>query len=74
MAQKELIHIIERVKERWGVVVALQHKLGTVAVGEASLVVACAGVHRKETFEACQYVVDEIKSQVPIWKVGYEWI
>jgi molybdopterin synthase catalytic subunit len=74
MAEQEISKIVDRVKTKWAVVVALRHKLGMVAVGEASLVVACAGVHRRETFEACQFVVDQIKANVPIWKVGYAWV
>ena len=66
--------IVTETEKKWGVLISIQHRLGAVPVGEASLLVACAGVHRRETFEACASIVDEIKIKVPIWKVGYEWL
>ena len=73
MAEKMIIKIIEDAEKRWGVKVFVQHRVGKINVGEASVLVACGGKHRKETFEACQFVINEVKEKVPIWKVGYEW-
>ena len=50
----------------------IAHRLGRVQVGETSLRVDVAGAHRAEAFEACQFVIDEIKREAPIWKVDYE--
>ena len=64
----------------WGIEdVAIVHRLGHVEIGEISLVVAVASPHRKEAFEACQYVVDRLKQTVPVWKKevfqdGHVWI
>ncbi|GAA3958768.1 molybdenum cofactor biosynthesis protein MoaE [Gordonia caeni] len=48
--------------------VAAQHRVGDLAIGDAAVVVAVAAPHRGEAFEVCARVIDEIKSQVPIWK------
>jgi molybdopterin synthase catalytic subunit len=54
---------------RWGLLgVAVVHRCGRVAVGEASVVVAVSSAHRAEAFAACRYVIDTLKSTVPIWK------
>ena len=74
MAVKRMKRIVGLAEKDWDVSVAIQHCLGLVPVQEASLVVACAGAHRQEAFEACQFVVDSIKREVPIWKVGFEWV
>jgi molybdopterin synthase catalytic subunit len=69
MAETELSRIVAEVAERWGSAsVALQHRLGRVSVGEASIVIAVAAPHRAEAFEVCRYVIDEVKLRVPIWK------
>ena len=48
--------------------VSCAHRLGVVPVGEASVVIAVASEHRVEGFDACRYVIDELKKRVPIWK------
>jgi molybdopterin synthase catalytic subunit len=48
--------------------VAVSHRLGPLAVGEAALVVAVAGVHRAEAFATAMLLVDEVKRQLPVWK------
>lgn len=48
--------------------VAAQHRIGDLAIGEAAVVVAVAAPHRGEAFAVCERVIDEIKTQVPIWK------
>lgn len=48
--------------------VAVSHRVGPLAVGEAALVVAVAGVHRAEAFATAMELVDEIKRQLPVWK------
>ncbi len=48
--------------------VAMQHRTGTLALGEVSVIVAVASAHRSAAFEACRYGIDELKRRVPIWK------
>jgi molybdopterin synthase catalytic subunit len=48
--------------------VAVSHRIGSLLVGEAALVVAVAGAHRAEAFAAASLLVDEIKHRLPVWK------
>lgn len=48
--------------------VALLHRTGEVALGEAAVVVAVSSPHRTEAFEAARFAIDELKRTVPIWK------
>ena len=58
----------------------IYHSLGMVKTGEISLFVFVSCKHREKSFEALQYIVDEIKLKVPIWKkeqyedLSYKWI
>jgi molybdopterin synthase catalytic subunit len=59
--------------------VRLVHRLGPLAIGEASVAVAVASPHRGEAFQACRYAIDTLKAEVPIWKKefyadGSEWL
>ena len=59
--------------------IAISHRVGTVPIGEISLVIAVASPHRKEAFQACQQAVDRVKEIVPIWKKevfqdGARWV
>lgn len=48
--------------------VAVAHRLGRLAVGDVAVVVAVGAGHRDAAFRVCRWVIDEIKSRVPIWK------
>jgi molybdopterin synthase catalytic subunit len=51
-----------------GARVAMVHRLGDVAIGEASVVIAVAAPHRDECYRASRHAIDELKRRVPIWK------
>ncbi|HEX4206972.1 MAG TPA: molybdenum cofactor biosynthesis protein MoaE [Ktedonobacteraceae bacterium] len=69
MAREQIRGIIDTAKQRWGVErVAVAHRFGRLDIGEASVVIAVATPHRGEAFEACRYIIDTLKSTVPIWK------
>lgn len=69
MAEKTLRHIAEEVRAQFRVDdVAIVHRVGRLAVGEASLLVAVASPHRREAFAACQEVIDRVKRLTPVWK------
>ena len=69
MAQKKLEEIKNEAVRKWEISsVAIGHRIGTLDIGETSLVVAVSGPHRAAVFEVCQYIVDTIKEIVPIWK------
>jgi molybdopterin synthase catalytic subunit len=48
--------------------VRLVHRLGRLAIGEASVAVAVSSPHRNEAFAACRFAIDALKARVPIWK------
>ena len=69
MALKELGNVCEQARKRWDLVaIALAHRIGTVAVGEASVIIVASSPHRKDALEAVHWVIDELKATVPIWK------
>ena len=69
MAEKKLEEIKNEAVRKWEIsLVAIGHRIGTLDIGETSLVVAVSGPHRAAVFEVCQYIVDRIKEIVPIWK------
>jgi molybdopterin synthase catalytic subunit len=72
MAELEFGKIAREAETRWPVKSFVQHRIGRVPVMEASVIVACAAPHRKEAFEACEFIVEQLKANVPIWKVRYE--
>jgi molybdopterin synthase catalytic subunit len=68
-AQALLEKVANQVAADYDVVsVAVAHRHGEIAIGEAALVVAVSAQHRKAAFDACVALVDEVKSQIPIWK------
>lgn len=69
MAIAEMKKIIELAQKRWALhKMAIHHRLGDVAIGEAAVVIACSSTHRKAAFEACSFAIDTLKETVPIWK------
>jgi molybdopterin synthase catalytic subunit len=69
MAEHELAAIVREAADRLGTPdVVAEHRLGTLGLGEASVVVAAAHPHRAQAFDACRYVIEEIKRRVPVWK------
>lgn len=50
---------------------AVHHRLGTVPVGEVSIVIAVSSPHRKEAFIACEFILEEVKRKAQIWKREY---
>src|SRR5215471_14690527 len=69
MAEHQLKRIAEQAAERFELKrVIIHHRTGFIAVGEASLFVRVTSSHRRECFQASQWIVDELKKKVPIWK------
>jgi molybdopterin synthase catalytic subunit len=80
MAEKVMAQIGDEIRQRWAVTrLAIVHRTGVLAIGEASVAIAVSSPHRAEAFEACQYAIDRLKQIVPIWKKevwddGSEWL
>jgi len=54
-----------------GSCVAVEHRVGRLAIGDVAVVIAAAAPHRAEAFEACRAMIDRLKDRVPIWKKEY---
>jgi molybdopterin synthase catalytic subunit len=80
MALKEMEKLILAAKEKFQIAnVGIVHRLGRMDIGETSVVISVAAPHRRAAFEACEWLIVELKRTVPIWKkehyVGGEvWI
>jgi molybdopterin synthase catalytic subunit len=69
MAEHQLRRIAEQAAERFGLkLVIVHHRFGFIEVGEPSLFLRLASPHRSEGFRASQWIVEELKKKVPIWK------
>lgn len=68
MAEAECGRIVAEAESRWPVRVALRHRIGRLAIGDTAVAIAVGGAHRAETFEACRYTIEALKTRVPIWK------
>ena len=80
MAVSETRKIIDEASHRWPLLGwAVSHRVGTLKPGEVAVVVAVSTKHRKESFEACQFIIDTLKEKVPLFKKevfedGEEWV
>jgi len=82
MAQKVMGQIFEQAVKAFPITRArVVHRLGEVPVGETSVLVVVAAEHRAAAFEACRFLIDRLKDEVPIWKrerlagdAGERWI
>ena len=69
MAQHQFGLLLDQVATRWPILsLRLVHRIGPVRAGEPSLWVEVRSGHRGEAFAACQFLIDEMKRVVPIWK------
>lgn len=82
--EEQIVSKIEEIcadaRSKWDVLhMAVEHRTGTVLVGEPSVVVAVSSAHRIDAFETARFVIDELKQRAPIWKKehsaeGAEWV
>ena len=80
MALKEMKQLIEISKDKFEISnVGIVHRTGRLEIGETSVVISVAAPHRRAAFEACEWLIKELKRTVPIWKKevyadGEEWV
>ncbi len=76
MAEREMERIVARAIEELGLcAAAAEHRVGAVALSEASVAVAVSAPHRAEAFAGARQIIDEIKARAPIWKKEEgEWV
>lgn len=78
--EAEIGRIAEEARRRWGLHdLAILHRVGRIAPGEPIVFVATAAGHRRAAFEACDFLMDYLKSKAPFWKkehgpAGERWI
>lgn len=69
LARKDLQRIAEEAMSTHELIgVAATHRIGGLKVGEVIVVIAVSAAHRKDAFDACEYIIDELKKTTPIWK------
>jgi molybdopterin synthase catalytic subunit len=81
MAERELADIAREAGEQFGTEdIAIEHRLGTLELGEASVAIAVAHPHRGAAYDASRYLIEQLKQRVPIWKLEHyvdgtrEWV
>ena len=80
MTEKSLENIVQQAKSRWEVIdVVVIHRVGVLPVGAQIVFVAVATQHRSAAFEACEFILDFLKTAAPFWKKeigddGEKWV
>lgn len=80
VASMKIAEIVNDAFGQWSILrVAAVHRVGSLDVGEPAVCVAVSSAHRADGFEACRYIIDQLKTRVPIWKKehwpgGAEWV
>ena len=80
MTEKSLINISDQAKQRWPIAQPIIiHRIGDLQPGDQIVYIGVASAHRKAAFEACEFLIDYLKTQAPFWKkekseTGYQWI
>lgn len=69
MAIEQMNKLASEASSRWPIEsMTLMHRIGRVEVGQASVLICVACPHRNQSFEACRFLIDELKKSVAIWK------
>jgi molybdopterin synthase catalytic subunit len=69
MAERELEAIASEAAARWEASdIVVEHRIGSLALGETSVAIVVAHPHRGEAYEASRYIIEELKRRLPIWK------
>jgi molybdopterin synthase catalytic subunit len=72
MAESELAAILDEAEENFGIgAISIEHRIGSLALGDVSVAIAAAHAHRRPAIECTRFVIEEIKSRVPIWKLEH---
>jgi molybdopterin synthase catalytic subunit len=72
MAERELDAIVSEATARFATDdIVVEHRLGVLELGDASVAIAVAHPHRGEAFDAARFVIEELKRRVPIWKLEH---
>ena len=69
LAEKTFMEICEEAQRRWPEIKTyISHYKGQLDIGGVSVIIAVSSAHRAESFEACRYIIEELKKRAPVWK------
>lgn len=70
MTEQEIRRIAEQAQARWTLIngITVIHRIGRLSVGERIVLVAVASAHRQSAFQACEFLMDYLKTRAPFWK------
>jgi molybdopterin synthase catalytic subunit len=81
MAEREMADIVREASEKFATPdIVVEHRLGELAIGDASVAIAVAHPRRGAAYDASRYVIEQLKKRVPIWKLEHyvdgtrEWV
>lgn len=80
MTEKALENIVDQARQRWDILDALViHRVGTLKPTDQIVLVVVSGAHRGEAFDACEFIMDYLKTEAPFWKKeqtasGERWV
>lgn len=80
MAVRVFEKLAEAARARWPVIdIAIHHRVGRLEIGDVSVAIAVSSEHRGDAFDACRYLIDQLKASAPIWKKefgpdGSSWV
>lgn len=80
MAEEIFSDIETEARQKWEIEeITILHRIGILNVGEVSVIIVVSAKHRKEALACCGYIIDSVKSRVPIWKMeitnkGKKWL
>ena len=69
MAKKQMERIATEAAEQWPIRrISVSHRTGKLEIGDIAVIIGVCSVHRAEAFKACEWLIDTLKKEVPIWK------
>ena len=80
MTEAALSSIVEQARERWGILdCTVIHRIGSLKPGDQIVLVIVASAHRGQAFDACEFIMDYLKTRAPLWKkeqtaAGERWV
>lgn len=80
MTEKSIAEIVEQASERWQLFGAIViHRVGVLQPSDQIVLVAVSSMHRGDAFQACEFIMDYLKTQAPFWKKehteqGAKWV
>jgi molybdopterin synthase catalytic subunit len=80
MTEKHLAEICEEANSRWGLLdVLVMHRVGEISIGDPIVLVCVWSAHRAAAFDACRFIMEDLKSRAPFWKQetlenGKRWV